>query len=139
MTRDQIRQQLIRDEGMRLKPYVDTTGHITIGVGRNLTDVGVTHGEALGMLDLDIDRASDALLVQCPWAVELDGARFGVLVNMMFNLGPSVFGQFKQTLRAVQEGRYQEAAQRMLQSKWAKQVGVRASRLSVQMATGEWQ
>ena len=34
-------QQLTRDEGIRNKPYVDTVGKVTIGVGRNLSDVGL--------------------------------------------------------------------------------------------------
>lgn len=37
--------ELSRDEGRRLKPYLDTVGKTTIGVGRNLTDVGISEDE----------------------------------------------------------------------------------------------
>ena len=30
------------NEGLRSKPYVDTVGKVTIGVGRNLTDRGLS-------------------------------------------------------------------------------------------------
>ena len=41
-----IEEQLILHEGLRLKPYRDTVGKLTIGVGRNLDDVGITRAEA---------------------------------------------------------------------------------------------
>ena len=41
-----LKEQLIRDEGTRLKPYTDTTGHLTIGFGRNLSQVGISLAEA---------------------------------------------------------------------------------------------
>ena len=54
---DALRSELRRDEGVRLKPYRDTVGKITIGVGRNLTDVGITPDEADVLLDHDIAAA----------------------------------------------------------------------------------
>jgi lysozyme len=49
--------ELERDEGRRLRPYVDTAGKVTIGVGRNLTDVGITDDDCDRMLAEDIARA----------------------------------------------------------------------------------
>lgn len=37
-----LQEQLIRDEGVRKFPYKDTVGKTTIGVGRNLDDVGLS-------------------------------------------------------------------------------------------------
>jgi lysozyme len=34
--------ELVKDEGLRLKPYKCTAGKTTIGVGRNLDDVGIS-------------------------------------------------------------------------------------------------
>lgn len=45
-----LKEELIRDEGLRLKPYRDTVGKLTIGVGRNLDDVGITKDEAMHLL-----------------------------------------------------------------------------------------
>lgn len=61
-----------------------------------------------------------------------------VLVNMAFNLGMTGLLGFKTTLLAMEQGRYEDAA-RMLRSRWAGQVGVRAERLSEMMRTGHTQ
>lgn len=46
-----LHDMLIRHEGLRLKPYHDTVRKLTIGIGRNLDDVGITHEEALILLE----------------------------------------------------------------------------------------
>ena len=130
--------QLLRDEGLQLRPYRDTVGKLTIGVGRNLDDKGISREEALEMLDHDVSEATQSLTETLPWVTSLDEARQGVLVNMAFNLGLRGLLQFHQTLQAVENGHWQAAAQHMLDSKWAQQVGPRATRLALQMETGEW-
>jgi|SRR5581483_8811785 len=131
--------QLIRDEGVRLKPYRDQVGKLTIGVGRNLDDVGISELEAEWLLHNDISRAEDALLQALPWAKDLDEVRRSALINMAFNMGIGGLLGFKNTLAAIQEGRYNDAADGMFESKWATQVGPRAHRLALQIKTGEWQ
>jgi lysozyme len=141
--RDQLVAALIRDESLRLKPYKDTVGKLTIGIGRNLDDVGISHDEALVLLNNDIDKASAQVRTQLPWTVGLDDARLAVLVNMAFNMGigDQTHGllAFHNTLALIQSGNYTAAADAMLQSKWAKQVGARAARLAEQMRTGQYQ
>jgi lysozyme len=51
-------EQLRRDEGVRLHPYTDTVGKLTIGVGRNLADMGISDAEATVLLQNDIDRTT---------------------------------------------------------------------------------
>lgn len=134
-----LREQLMRDEGCRLKPYRDSVNKLTIGFGRNLDDVGVSLGEAIAMLDTDISRSSAAVLAHLPWAMSLDEARRGVLVNMAFNMGIGGLLGFKKMLAACEKGEWTTAAAEMLDSEWAAQVGVRAERLVRQMESGEWQ
>jgi len=137
MNRDALRQALIRDEDVRLKPYLDPLGKWTIGAGRNLTDVGISLSEAYYLLDNDIDKAlRDCAQKFGPWFGELDPVRQSVLVQMAFNLGIGGLSQFTQTLAAVRRGDYKDAASLMLQSKWASQVHGRAARLAAQMETG---
>lgn len=127
---------LIRHEGLRLLPYLDTVGKTTIGVGRNLSDNGITEAEALFMLQTDIDRAKAACAHAFPWADGMTGARQNVLHNMMFNLGPYRLLKFKRMLAALQCGRYEEAAREMLSSRWSTQVGARARELAEMMRQG---
>ena len=128
--------ELVADEGLRLKPYLDTVGKWTLGVGRNLSDKGISSREAFDLLDHDLNECVADLAGEFPWFVKLDAVRQRVVVNMRFNLGPSRFRQFKQTIAAIAAGDYVKASEQMLKSKWASQVGQRAQRLARMMATG---
>lgn len=134
-----ITQQLIRDEGVRLKPYLDTVGKTTIGIGRNLTDIGISDREARFLLANDIQHVENALSQAFPWTDALDGIRRSALVNMSFNLGIGGLSGFKNMLSHLQAGEYDSAAEAMTDSKWAEQVGARAQRLALQIRTGQWQ
>src|SRR6185503_13872716 len=123
--------QLKRDEGMRLKPYKDSVGKLTIGIGRNLDDVGINEAEAEWLLSNDIFRAEHSLEEHLPWTEQLDEVRRSALVNMCFNMGIGGLMTFKNTLQAIQEGRFDDAADLMLESKWATQTGPRATRLAL--------
>lgn len=137
MNMDALRAQLIRHEGLRLKPYMDTTAHITIGVGRNLTDVGISATEAMQLLDNDISRTLMGIRPHISWWDALSEVRQRVLVDMAFNLGPEGLLKWTNTLQAVSDGDYQFAAKAMRQSLWARQVGKRALDLALMMESGE--
>lgn len=128
--------ELMRDEGVRLRPYRDTVGKLTIGVGRNLDDVGIDEAEAEFLLEQDIARTATTLDAHLPWWQQLDEIRQRVLLNMAFNMGIASLLGFKNTLAAMQAGKYDDAAAGMLSSKWAQQVGPRAQRLAVMMQKG---
>jgi lysozyme len=130
-------RQLRLHEGERLRPYRCTAGKLTIGVGRNLEDRGITADESAMLLSNDISREERDLLAALPWAAKLSEVRQRVLLDMSFNLGLQGLLQFKRTLAAIEAGRYQQAAGMMLDSRWAQQVGQRAQRLSEMMATGQ--
>ena len=105
-------RQLVRHEGLRLKPYADTVGKITIGVGRN-----------------DLDR-------NIAWWREMTPDRQMVFVDMCFNLGWPRFARFRFMLAYAEEGDYATAAEAMLDSRWAQQVGTRAEVLAAMMRNG---
>jgi len=134
-----IFEQIKRDEGLRLKPYKDTVGKLTIGIGRNLDDVGISEAEANYLLGNDVAKATSAIRQTLPWADDLNEARMGVLVNMAFNMGIAGLLKFPGMLGKLQRGLYEEAAAEMVDSAWYHQVGERAKRLVTQMQTGIWQ
>jgi lysozyme len=131
--------QLKRDEGFRQFPYRDSRGVLTIGYGFNLQSDGLTEAEAISVLHQRVWRVYLQLIDALPWVKQLDGPRQGVLLNMAYNLGVHGLLQFTVTLQNVQAGDYDAAAEAMLRSVWADQVGERARRLALQMRTGEWQ
>lgn len=134
--REKMKAELTLDEGEKLFPYKCTAGKLTIGIGRNLVDRGITKKEAQFLLDNDITLCIEQLDANLNWWQNLDPVRQRVLVNMCFNLGIKGLMGFTNTLRAVREGRYDDAAEGMLKSKWAGQVGKRAVRLAQMMETG---
>ena len=128
--------ELQRDEGVRNYPYVDTTGHVTIGVGRNLSTDGLSDSEVSDLLGHDIDEAVDALNTKLPWWTSLDDIRQRAILNMAFNLGVQKLCGFVHFLAALRAGQWQEAVVQMQDSLWAKQVGARATRLEQMILTG---
>jgi lysozyme len=128
--------ELRRDEGVEPFPYVDTVGKTTIGVGRNLTDRGLSDDEIDYLLQNDIDLCIDDLNRGVPWWTALTPTRQRVLVNMCFNLGWPRLRGFVRTLAAMRRGDFKTAAEGMRSSLWAKQVGARAERLAQMMERG---
>lgn len=130
--------QLRRHEGLRLKPYRDTVGKLTIGVGRNLDDVGISHDESDVLLANDMARAESDLRRTLPWFDGLDSVRQAALVNMAFNLGMVRLLGFQRALRAMAAEDYTRASAEFLDSKWARQVGQRAVEVAGMIRTGTW-
>jgi len=130
---DILRRQLPIDEGTRTRPYRDSVGKLTIGVGRNLDDVGLSLGEIAYLLENDIAQADKAARALVPKFDTLTEERKAVLVNMAFNLGHYRLSMFVKLLAAVREARWDYAADEMLDSTWAEQVGERAQRLAIEM------
>lgn len=131
-----LREELIRDEALRLKPYTDTKGKLTIGVGRNLTDRGLSIDETMILLDNDIKGAATDLDRALPWWRGMSEARQHVLINMCFNMGINRLGGFIKALAAMEKGDYNTAADEMQDSDWFKDVGGRAIRLVSLMRNG---
>ena len=142
MDRQKLLAELKRDEDLRLKPYVDTVGKTSIGIGRNLDDVGISQEEAIFLAQNDIDRTMADLDAKLPWWRQLDEVRQRVIVNMCFNMGigNAALGKgllsFVNTLAKAMAGDYDGAADGMKASKWYGQVGARAERLVKMMRTG---
>ena len=135
---ERIKEQLVRHEGLRLKPYRCTAGRLTIGIGRNLDDCGISQSEAYVMLINDIMNCEKQLQAKIPDIYNgLDEVRKSVLLNMCFNLGINGLLGFKNTLAFVKAGDWERAANNMLVSRWAKQVGRRAIELSELMRKGK--
>lgn len=124
-----LKADLVRDEGLRLKPYRCTAGKLSIGVGRNLDDVGISKAEAMAMLDADLEWVRDDLDRNCPWWRRMPEPAQRALANMLFNLGWSRLSAFRNMLAALQAGDYEAAAEECLDSKWATQVGDRSRRI----------
>jgi lysozyme len=134
--RDTLMQELVRDEGVRLKPYRCTAGKLTIGVGRNIDDRGITNAEAMYLLNNDVAICESELTAVLPNWRELSDTRQRVMLNMVFNLGRDRLSKFTKFIGCMKLGDFEGAAKEMMDSAWAAQVGQRAVRLRDMMLRG---
>jgi lysozyme len=139
LTQDQTNilvARLNRTEGRRSKPYLDTVGKITIGVGHNLTAKGLPDSLIDALLNIDLADANSGAEKLSVYD-KLDAIRQTVLVDMVFNMGFEDVQKFVNTLSAINRRDYESAATNMLHSVWAKEVGSRAVELAEIMRTGQ--
>ncbi|MCL4490472.1 MAG: glycoside hydrolase family protein [Nitrospirae bacterium] len=162
--RESIVDMLKRHEGLRLKPYLCPAGKLTIGVGRNIEDRGfdaeekeklfgnanikpkdyierldrdgITEDQAMYLLRNDISQCMTKLRATVQYFDKLSEARQDVLINLCFNMGLAGLMDFRKMFAAMKDGKYEEASDEMIRSRWAQQVGVRASELSGMMRKG---
>ena len=157
--RQDLIEKLIVSEGLRLQVYKDTLGIDTIGIGRNLEDRGITK-EELADLDIptiehvyeygiteadavylatnDVQIVEEELVRAHPCVDRLDSVRQLILIDMAFNMGVPRLCKFKKMWAAVHDEDYPTAAKEMLDSRWAKQVKGRATKLANAMHNGEF-
>lgn len=135
--KQKLKNLLLLHESYKQFPYIDTTGHLTIGIGRNLNDRGLSTGEAMYLLDEDILYFTSKLNLYLKFFKDLNEARQIALIDMCFNLGVQGLLGFKEMMIALECEDYDRASQEMLDSKWANQVGERAICLADIMRKGE--
>jgi lysozyme len=129
--------ELKRDEGVRDKPYLDTEGHLTIGVGHNLDAEGLCDAAITAQLKYDIDtKAIVPLDIHLPWWRLHPEPVQRALANLCFNLGIQSLLKFTTTLNLIQSRKYEQAARNLLKTLYAKQVGQRAQRVAQLLRDG---
>jgi len=133
---ERVKKLLIKHEEKRKKPYDDATGKklktgdvikgkITIGVGRNIQDNGLTDDEVEYLLENDIKRSIKELKEIFDDFEDLPDEVKLVLIDMVFNLGKSRFLTFKKMISAVKEKNWRRMIEEMRNSRWCNQVGRR--------------
>jgi len=131
-----IQNQLKMHEGFRKYPYRDSEGYMTIGYGWNLEAKGLPRDIALILLKREIKRIKKEL-DRYDWYLALSPVRRKVIIDMSYNLGVDGMLGFKKMVAAIKEKDYEKAADEMLDSLWADQVGERADRLAKMMRTNK--
>ncbi len=136
---EQLKWQLTKHEGEKLQMYTDSKGILTIGIGHNIEERGISPAVSALMFEEDIAESVEEARANFGWYLDLNEPRQAVIINMLFNLGLGRFRGFKKTIQFLENQLYHSAAEEMLLSLWAEQVGRRAVELSRQMRFGEWQ
>ena len=126
-----LRSRIKKHEGFSTIPYYDTAfpPRLTVGYGRNISDVPFSEDEIELMFRNDLKRAREgAQSFVC--YVLLNPMRQGVLTEMVFQMGVGGVSRFKRFLAAANNHDWARAAEEMLDSKWAKQTPERAKELA---------
>lgn len=125
-----IAKELIeKHEGRRSLAYKDGLGIITVGVGRNLESKGLSSNEIDILLVNDIIECFDDLS-NFQWFAEATEQQQAALLDWRFQLGGAGIRAFKNTIRYLESGDYNQAGIEMLDSRWANQTPTRASAIS---------
>jgi lysozyme len=128
-----------QEEGLRLQPYRDTKGVLTIGYGTNIENIDEGEAEWLLFNRLDDAEVDVMVVINASTYLMQNEARRAVLISMAYNLGRSRLRTFKKMILALQQNDHREAADQMLDSKWAKvDVPDRARRAADIMRTGRF-
>lgn len=160
--KQRLDSQLIVDEGLKLKPYLDTRGNLTTGVGHNLDgkpltttqqavighdgrSLPITHDQAVWLLHCDELDAMNDLSHHFPWWAALDDVRARVLVGLTFNMGIDKLSQFVHFITDMRTMAQfpatpniaELAAQDLQHSAWYTQTGNRGVRYVSMVLTGQ--
>lgn len=138
MNDKEVMDQIKRHEGYRETVYYDSVGVPTVGYGHALLEgsrVPAIVADILFEQDFN-DAVKDYTILTNRWGLDLNPVRRCVIIDMLFNLGMARLAKFQKFLGALQEKNYDKAADEMLDSKWATQVGKRADELAKKMREG---
>ena len=138
-----VKERVKKHEGYKNEVYEDTEGHLTVGVGYKLPKNSLLKTGDI-VTDEFINEKFDST-----FALAMEGAQrllkdsqvkpeaFGVVTEMVFQMGETGVSKFKNTLDMIKNERYKEASLELFKgkdpctvSKWAQQTPVRPEALS---------
>lgn len=145
-----LEQLLTKHEGKRNKPYHCTAGKLTIGVGHNIDAKGlpddirayldeygfITDDMIDELLNQDIEDARADALRLYPGLDTFTENRMNALIDFVFNVGFRTARSFLNTNKAINEGRWADAAAGILASRYESQVGARATEIAKMLKEG---
>ena len=145
MNIEELRDQLKIDEGVKYEIYNDHLGYATFGIGHLIVEGDEEHGKPVGtavseervnaIFEEYVQKYISESKKVFPNLDDLPETAQQVIVNMCFNMGAPRLSQFKKFIAGVNKGDWPTAAIEMMDSRWANQVGDRATRLRNRILT----
>ena len=136
---NQLKKELVLDEGVRHQVYLDHLGYPTFGIGHLIKKDDPEYGSPVGT-DVSEERVDECFkedikvtLADCLTLYddfyELPEEAQLIIANMMFNMGLPRMKKFRGMKRGVDARDWNKAADEMVDSAWYSQVGKRSERL----------
>ena len=133
---ENIKQMVIANEGWKTKPYKDTRGYWTVGVGHLINpkspktlpkewDRELTNEEVRQLFETDFDAHLKQAQKTPGWDKANEAGKAG-LVDLTYNMGGWWYTKFVKAAALLKEGNFKDAALELKNSDWYKQVGGRA-------------
>ena len=142
-----LKENLKISEGFRENVYKCTMGYDTVGYGFKCSDLSkdelaLNNGKVAPMkeevaskiLDIKIEKLKNKVFKSIPWLENKPQIVQDVLLEMAYQMGVAGLLGFKNTLKMIENNDYKNAANGMMNSKWAKQTPNRAKRLANEIA-----
>ena len=117
-------------EGFVGHVYKCTEGFDTIGYGFAIKDLEMPEHIAEELLILKLEKLQKNANSRFKWLEDMPQEVQEVVINMCYQLGINGVSKFRKAISAMQEGDWEEAADEMLDSLWARQTPNRAKELS---------
>lgn len=138
-----IKAMVAQHEGIRTRPYKDTKGLWTIGVGHLIGDgrsLPPEYNREFSMkevMDLfEVDFAKHvAIAERTPGWDKANESGKGAMIDLAFNMG-QWWPKWPKTSKALEAGDFKAAAAGLQDSQWYKQVGNRGAKIVAMMSTG---
>ena len=119
-SRHKLKNLLVQHVKFHQFPYTNVNGHLTIGLGRNLSDRGISPTEAIPLLDDDIFYFMGKLSHHLPFFDEMNDVRKIILINMCFDLGVRGVLECTDLLRSLKNKEWEETSREILKLKAAE-------------------
>ena len=139
MNIEQLKKDLIEDEGVKHEIYLDHLGLPTHGIGHLITEWDEEYGKPVGT-PVSEERVNQCFEVDVQGTIKECKLLYNdfddlpeevqlIIANMMYNMGRPRLSRFHKMKKAIDNRDWYEAAYEMTDSKWAKQVPNRSHRL----------
>ena len=123
-------ESIKKHEGFVEHVYDDSLGIPTIGYGFAIKDLVLDEDIAEDILIRKLERLQRNANSRFRWLEDMPVVVQEVILNMCYQLGVTGVSKFRRAISALQEGDWDEAANEMLDSLWARQTPNRAKELS---------
>ena len=148
MNLTKLQSEITADEGRKDEIYLCSEGHPTFGIGHlivqsdpeymlltldNYIGTKINETRVNEVFEADMTVVLKDCEILYPDFYELPEEAQHIIANMCFQLGRPRLSKFKKMKAAVDARDFKEAANQMLDSRWAKQTLNRAERLAERM------
>ena len=136
---NELKNRVALHEGKINKCYSDSLGKLTFGIGHLVTDEDnidpnkeYSDEFIYKLFDKDFDKAIEGAARVCQ-GMDLPDRKFGVFIEMAFQLGATGLSKFKKALAVARDHQWEECHDQLLDSRWYKQTPNRAKQLAMIM------